>query len=132
MHSIYLITLNNGKQYCGYTSRSHFLRCREHIKNAKNGVKSRFYNSMRKHGFKSIEIIDRFDTEFKALMCEIMYIATHTGLLNSTNGGEGNTITIETKRETHGTFKYRVVQRKGGKPKTKRNFKPRRQRRRRR
>ena len=113
MHRIYLITTRNDKKYVGYTSRSIHTRLREHLKSARKG-RTKFYNCLRKHGFKSIELLVEFKSELQALEYEINYITEHPGLLNTSSGGEGRDFKVNVEIDEMGN-KHTSVEPRGGK-----------------
>ena len=122
-HSVYLITCKDGRQYCGYTSRSPQTRLSEHLDTARKGkVKTKLYSILRSHGLKSFEVLGTFEEEAEALIFEIQYIADNdlrnVGC-NTSLGGEGRTLMVEPVI-TAGGLTYKIEQRKSTKRKRKR------------
>ena len=123
MHYVYLITCNNGKQYCGYTSRDPQIRLKEHLEAARKGkVKTKFYSNLKKHGFQSFEVLGTFEEEADALQFEIKFISDNdlrnVGC-NTSLGGEGRTLMVEPVI-TAGGLTFKIEQRKSNGRKRKR------------
>ena len=83
--------------YVGFTSRSPEERWREHIEGAyKRNRKTKFYLALKEKGITNTNSTPHMD-ELEALVHEIKQIAHYKekGIcLNSTRGGEGNTIKV--------------------------------------
>ena len=128
-HSIYLITIGNGKEYIGYTSRDPNERLKEHLKCK---AKTKFYRALRRHGFKSLEVLHEFDNEVQALFKEIYEIDKRNLVrngLNTDSDGFGRTMHVKRTLNEDGTYSITVD--KIGSRRTKRKPTVRRKRRRR-
>lgn len=81
----------NNKVYVGYTTQTIEKRFNDHIRNAKNKLNRRLYDSMNYHGYNNFEIkkIDECDIKVKAEELESWYIY----LFNSKNPNSGYNMT---------------------------------------
>jgi group I intron endonuclease len=92
---IYMATCSkNSKSYIGVTKRPLTIRIRAHMRCVKDGVKTHFYNAIRKHGIDSFvwDVIDKVSPA-QAFEREKYYISKFDTLkngYNSTVGGEGD------------------------------------------
>jgi len=111
IHSIYLITCGNGKQYCGYTSRDPLIRLQEHKKAAECGVETKFYSTVRKHSITKFEVLHEFKYEGAALAKEIQVIHEMNLVeegLNTDPGGHGRTLRLHKVDNGDGTYTFTV------------------------
>lgn len=91
----------NGKAYVGWTTLTIEERWERHLVNASCGIKTLFYNAIRKHGpdVWDHQVIGEFDDDLSAKEAEIASIAKHTTYAfdhpdrgyNMTRGGDGVT-----------------------------------------
>lgn len=91
--------LVTGKVYIGQTSQDFEERKRQHLRKARNGVKTVFYNSIRKHGEENFswEIIDQCTSQDELNEKEIHWVAHYRSFIkvemcngyNMTVGGGG-------------------------------------------
>ena len=92
---VYRITVA-GQDYIGFTSRDPHIRLQEHLKNAREGKKSKLYNFLRKYNHEhSFGVIKEFNSEYEALCYEILQIDSYDSCLNTSRGGEGATMLLE-------------------------------------
>jgi len=97
MGIIYRVTnTRNGKVYIGQTGGTLAERWKRHIQGARQGIRSRFYNAIRKHGSDAfvIEQIDSSLLNGKTDRLERMYIKRYGSMnpevgYNITPGGDG-------------------------------------------
>ena len=84
----------DGKFYIGVTMGTLAKRKREHFHAARAGIKSRFYNAIRKHGAENFafSVLDELPNYQVALSQERLRIAEMEPPYNFTKGGEGNLV----------------------------------------
>lgn len=92
---VYIAKFPNGKIYVGATTQTLSRRKSDHASAAKAGVRNKFYNAIRKHGFESIswEIHSVHETTALMFSAERALIAEFNAQIkgyNTTIGGEGN------------------------------------------
>lgn len=99
MNHVYLLTLSNGKQYCGFTSTAVWKRVRRHLKEARRGKrKTKWYNALRRHKLVAVETLHSHEDEYEALCLEIKEIANRDlqrSGYNTSGGGEGATMQVD-------------------------------------
>lgn len=88
----YIENIINNKLYIGYTSNTIEKRFKSHLKNAKNKVNRRLYDSMNYHGYENFKVIklDETDTQEMANELESWYIY----LLDTINPDKGYNMTL--------------------------------------
>lgn len=111
---VYIATFPNGKRYIGATSQGLDKRKGDHLSASKAGVRNKFYNAIRKHGFENVtwEIHSFHDTSEDMFAMErhlISVLNAQKHGYNSTTGGEGVPGRIFTE---HDREKIGIAQRK--------------------
>ena len=89
-----LLNRETGKSYIGWCSGSLEQRFKKHVYRARNGVVSKLYDSMRKHGFETWDkiVLEECDSNEQAKEREKYWIAHFNSLetgYNMTEGGDG-------------------------------------------
>ncbi len=104
---IYKITNKiNGKVYIGQTSRTLNARWMQHIRNAKKGVKTKFYNALRKYGAENftVEVLCRAYSKEQLNDLEIYYIHKYDSIntgYNMIDARYTNVMGIDAIKEKH-------------------------------
>lgn len=104
---IYKITNRiNGKVYIGQTIYTLEHRWKQHLKNARNGVKTHFYSAIRKYGEENFEpeIICSADTKEELNLLETHYIQEYNSIdvgYNMIDGGNNNVMFIPYVKQHH-------------------------------
>lgn len=97
-HIVYKITIKStDKCYIGYTNQTLQQRIHKHLLNASLGIKTKFYNAIRKYGPENVtaELLFKTFDKSEALNKEIEYIKTLNTFKNGYNsnlGGSGGNI----------------------------------------
>lgn len=96
----------NGKCYIGQTRHSLERRKSSHLRNAKKGVNTHFYNAIRKYGEENFEweIICSTNDKKRLNELETFYITKYDSIKNGYNmvdGGDNNIMDIETVKTKH-------------------------------
>ena len=104
---IYKITNKiNGKVYIGQTSRTLNARWKQHIRNAKKGVKTKFYNALRKYGADNFtaEVICKAYSNEELNDLEIYYIHKYDSIrigYNMIDARYTNVMGFDSVKEKH-------------------------------
>ena len=104
---IYKITNRiNGKVYIGQTIHTLEQRWKQHLKNARNGVKTHLYSAIRKYGEENFEpeIICSADTKEELNLLETHYIQEYNSIdvgYNMVDGGNNNVMFIPYIKQHH-------------------------------
>lgn len=104
---IYKITNRiNGKVYIGQTIHTLEQRWKQHLKNARNGVKTHLYSAIRKYGEENFEpeIICSADTKEELNLLETYYIQEYNSIdvgYNMVDGGNNNVMFIPYVKQHH-------------------------------
>lgn len=96
----------NGKVYIGQTKHTLEERREQHIKKAHSGVKTHFYNAIRKYGDNAFEfsVICTVDNKEDLNLLETYYIQLYNSIkdgYNMVDGGDNNVMCIQEVYEKH-------------------------------
>lgn len=91
---VYTATFDNGKKYVGATSRGMEKRKLDHRAACAAGIRNKFYNAIRKHGWDALawDIHGRYETAeqmFRAEIDLIKSLGSQSSGYNTTAGGQG-------------------------------------------
>jgi group I intron endonuclease len=92
MAFIYCFIFPNDKRYIGFSTKNVKQRWSMHKHHAKNGVKNKLYNAIRKYGFDNIEkiiLIEHPDKKYTLEILESLYIEKFNSIENGYNTAPG-------------------------------------------